>query len=302
MNGGGLKALRARLRAELKALIELVLLPGLAALLPWRLCFLVLRGASHLPFLYRQRCEGSLALAQSLGFVDDPARWLRRYRLVTLVDHADLYLSRFRGDGWLQRHLTRSGSWPAPGRAFLGCTFHWGAGMWALRDVAATGIRAHALVGAIPEGHFRDQAVIGRYSVERVAEVGNVLGTAPIDVARDLRRALTAIDNNEGLLAAVDVPADQAVSAVPVLFLGQHIQVPNGIFRLAVRRRLPVVFYLTGLDFRTGARFLHITEPVVSDDVDRLVRAAYETLEIWVRRHPECWHFWFIFDRFRAPC
>jgi hypothetical protein len=300
--GGRGKAVRDRLRTEAKALIELVLLPGLAAVLPWRLCFPLLRAASRLPFLYRQRCEDSLAQAQSLGFVDDPTRWLRHYRLVTLVDHADLYLSRFRGVGWLRRHLTRRGGWPEPGQAFIGCTFHWGAGMWALRDLAASGVRAHALVGSIPEGHFRGQTVVGRYSAQRVAEVGRALGTEPLDVARDRRRTLAAIDGNEALLAAVDVPADQAAASRAIRFLGQAIRVPHGIFRLAARRRLPVVFYLTGLDLRTGKRFLHISEPLVSSDVDQLVLAAYETLESWVRRQPEGWHFWFIFDRFRAPC
>lgn len=302
MSSVRLKAVHARLRTEGKALIELVLLPGVAAVLPWRLCFLLLRAASHLPFLYRQRCEGSLAQAQRLGFVGDTARWLRRYRLVMLVDHADLYLSRFRGDGWMRRHLLRCGRWPAPGEPFIGCTFHWGAGMWALRDLAASKVPAHALVGSIPEGHFRGQTVVGRYSAQRVAEVGHALRTVPLDAARDRRRMLAAIDNNEALLAAVDVPADQAAASMPIGFLGQAIRVPHGIFRLAARRRLPVVFYLTGLDFRTGKRLLHISQPLVSGDADQLVRAAYETLESWVRRQPECWHFWFIFDRFRAAC
>jgi phosphatidylinositol dimannoside acyltransferase len=296
------EVLRARLRAEFKALLELVLLPGLAALLPWRLCFLCFRALSRLPFLYRARCEGSLAVAQTLGFVDEPGRWLRRYRLVTLVDHADLYLSRFRSDSWRRRHLRCDGQWPGAGRAFLGCTFHWGAGMWALRDLARSGVRAHALVGAIAAGQFRDQTVVGRYSLARVAEVGRALGVPPVDVDRDLRKILAAIAGNEALLAAVDVPPDQVATSLPVEFLGQQIRVPNGIFRLAARRRLPVVFYLTGLDFSTGERFLVVTDAVVSSDADQLVRLAYETLEGWVRKQPECWHFWFVFDRFRPSC
>ncbi len=287
-----------RLRAEFKALIELVLLPGLALILPWSLCYRLFWQLSRAPFLYRARCRQSLAAAQRAGFVDDPVRWIRRYRLMIMIDHADLYLSRSRGDRWMERHLRREGSWPDPGNAFVGCTFHWGAGMWGLRDIARAGLRAHALVGRLQKAAFRGQYIIGRYSFARVAEVGRALGTRPLDVSRDLSQLLRLTRRQDVLVAAVDVPPDEVGGSIPVCFLGRQISVPRGIFRLAAGKRLPVVFYLTGFDFSTGERFLHITDPVVSGDAAVLAEQAFAELESWVTRQPECWHFWFALDRF----
>ena len=290
----------SRLRAEAKALVELVLLPGVAAFLPWWLCFRLFKLFCRMPFLYRMRCEQSLAAAQALGYVDDPVRWIRRYRLMILVDHADLYLSRFRSDRWMDKHLRREGNWPSDDAPFLGCTFHWGAGMWGLRDISRAGLKAHALVGGLSREAFRGQWVVGRYSFSRVAEVGKALDTDPLDVSRHLSRVVGVTRQNEGLLAAVDVPPDEVASSIPVQFLGQNIRVPRGIFRLASGRGLPVIFYLTGFDFATGERFVHITQPVVCEQVEELADLAFSTLEKWVKKQPECWHFWFAFDRFRA--
>lgn len=287
-----------RLRSELKALFELVLLPGLALLLPWRWCFQCFRAFCFLP-LYRERCEASLAVAQSLGYVDNPRRWLRRHRLVLLVDHADLYLSASRSDAWLGRHLRREGRWPAPGEGFIACTFHWGAGMWGLRDARRAGVDAHALVGAVAPEQFAGQHVIGRYSCARLAEVGQALGHSPLDIGRDLRRAVTALAQGRALFAAVDVPPDQVASATPIRFLGHTIHAPIGVFRLAVRRRLPVVLYLTGFDFATGRRYVHVSEPLLAEDLSGLVVQAYAYLEEWIRREPACWHFWCVWDVFR---
>ena len=98
-----------RVRTELRDLIELVLLPGLAAVLPWRWCFALFKALAHRPWLYRQACERALAEAKARVTIDDEARWLWTRRLITLVDHADLYLSATRSNAWLRQHVTVQG-------------------------------------------------------------------------------------------------------------------------------------------------------------------------------------------------
>ena len=54
-----------RLRVELRDVLELVLLPGLAVLLPWDACFALFRRMARWEWLYRESCEE--ALDEALG-------------------------------------------------------------------------------------------------------------------------------------------------------------------------------------------------------------------------------------------
>ena len=64
-------------RTEARDALELLLLPGLAALLPWRAAFWLFKRMAGWAWLYRGQCERGLAGARSHGRVDDAARWLR---------------------------------------------------------------------------------------------------------------------------------------------------------------------------------------------------------------------------------
>ena len=53
-----------RLRTELRDLLELVLLPGLAAVLPWPLCYRLFRRLARWDGLYREASHAALAQAR----------------------------------------------------------------------------------------------------------------------------------------------------------------------------------------------------------------------------------------------
>ena len=95
-----------RVRNEARDLLELVLVPGLAAILPWGLCFRIFRFLSRFDLLYRQDCSEAIRNAEALGWIrGDRTRWIQTRRLVTLIDHADFYLSRTRSNRWIARHM-----------------------------------------------------------------------------------------------------------------------------------------------------------------------------------------------------
>ena len=56
-----------RLRVELRDVLELVLLPGLAVLLPWGACFALFRRMARWNWLYRESCEEALDEARRRG-------------------------------------------------------------------------------------------------------------------------------------------------------------------------------------------------------------------------------------------
>ena len=285
---------RQRLRTELRDAAELVLAPGLAALLPWRWCFAVFKRLARAPWLYRAASQAALQQAQALGQVraGDQARWLALRRLVTLVDHADQYLAATRSDAFMHRHLVVDGQWPDANQAGVCLTFHWGAGMWALRHAGAHGLRAHALVAAMEGTPFAGRAVLHRYVLARTRSVGNALRNAPLVVSGSLRPVIQALRRGEQVFAAVDVPADQVDASLPVTLCGMQARIPKGLLRLAQDMRVPVTVYVTGFDLRSGARCLHIAQVPAQDDVQALADAVFQHLQQALAQENALWHFW----------
>lgn len=294
-----LRRVMLRLRTEARDTLELVLLPGLATILPWRLCYPVFRWASRFEGLYRDRWAPALDQARRHGWVSDERIWARHARIIAMVDHADLWLVRSRSNRWLARHADRLGTWPAAGQSFIGYTFHWGCGFWALRDLAGHGVRAHPLVASLAGANFDGRRVFGWYSHLRNREVGKTLGTVPIDVSRELRKVVAALRANEAVLAAIDVPPMGAASET-VDFLDRRISVPRAMYRLAVERELPAVIFLCGLDFATGRRKLEVHPLGVPGEVTQLAQQVFNLLDEKVRSAPDAWHFWGSFEHF-AP-
>lgn len=296
-----LDALRHRLRVEARDALELVVLPGVTALLPWGLGFRLLNRVAAWTFPYRVLPERAAEVAAKLGGCEasEAARraFARQRRLWTLVDHADLYLARTRGDGWMARHLDVQGQWPQPGHAALLLTFHWGAGMWGLRSAAAAGLRPNALVAPLQAGHFAGHGVALRYARARNATVQGALGRPPLDVGGSLRPVLQALKRGEPVLAVVDAPADHASASKSVSLFGHRARVARPLFRLAVEHRIPVYVYLTGMDRHSGRRFLRIHELGVRDEIGGLVDDTFAVLDRALSEDPGAWHFWSIAER-----
>jgi len=295
-------ALRARLRTELRDVLELVLLPGLAAILPWRWCFLVFQQLAHMRWLYRTPCEEALRQARERNWAGtDEERWLWVRRLVTLVDHADHYLCLWRSDKWMQKHLQVEGAWPSNEQAVLLLTFHWGAGFWGLRHAAAQGLRPHALVASLESQAFQGRTVLSWYARSRNANVARTLGASTIDVARQLKKVIRALHDKHALLGVVDVPADEVKASMVIELLGMQASVPRGLLRLAVEQQVPVVMYITGLNMRSGQRFLRIKPMGSCTLVEDLAARVYGELAKVIAEEPPAWHFWGIAERFFRP-
>lgn len=290
-----------RWRTELRDLLELILIPGLAAVLPWPLCFRIFRRLARWDWLYHDACHAALAHAHAHGWAVGEKDWLLKRRLVTLVDHADFYLGRTRSDAWMARHLQVQGSWPATGVAQLLCTFHWGAGMWGLRHARAHGLSAHALVAALEGAHFQGRSVLHWYARARTQEVARALACPTLDTSASLRPALRALRNDEQVLAAIDVPSDQVAASEPVQLLGMRALMPKALLRLAVEQKIPITLYLTGLHFSSGARVLHIEPLGVHSDVAALAQQVFLRLDRAIQQEPAAWHFWGEAPRFFRP-
>lgn len=302
-----------RYRQQLLDWAGLVGVPALSALLPWRWCFRLYRLLCSRWPLYPQTQAADLAHARQHGMASDAHEWIMHRRLVTLVDHADLYLARSRSMPWLHRHGEVKGEWPAAGQPALLLTFHWGAAMWALRHAHSEGLRPHMLL-AVDE---QAQGVQGWYARLRLATIERCTGrpVVPVHHARqpltdarrrvDFDRLIHVLEAGEPLLAVIDVPFDQLGRSVEVTLAGRRARAALPLFELAARQRLPVAVFSMDVCLQTGRRSLEIECLPASDDPVALLHATFSRLDRLLRQDPVKWHFWPWANRFftdSGPC
>jgi hypothetical protein len=279
------------LRRQLREFVELILVPGLACLAPWPLSYRILRRLAKLRWLYEAAVEPQIEQARRLGWVQSEDAWRLRRRLTTAVDHCDYFLVCTRGDRWLSKHLLVQGDWPAAGEPAILLTFHWGAGFWALRHAAAHGLDARALVASTAGAQARLGLVRDAYYAARNRAISRVMGGAVMKVPGDIKAAVNLLRRGGQLVAAIDVPADQAGNSLPVEVAGLPARLPTGILALAARRSIPVYVFSCGLRWADGKRTLAIRRLAAGDAAGMLAQTA-SLLDGVIREDPAQWHFW----------
>jgi hypothetical protein len=271
-----------------------MLLPGIALLMPWRLCFQFYRWLAGHDWLYRGETRAAVAAAASQGLVREPRDWARAYRLMRLVDHADLNLSRFRGERWMRRYVeVRNGAWPLSGGPFLAITFHWGSGLWGLRHMRQNARPAAVLVRDIPASLFAGRPVLAHYADLRTRETaaaggGGVIYATVTSLAQIRRR----FRNGGNMVALLDVPPEAGQKHLECEFLGRRAAFPRGLIHLAVSEKMPVVVYDVSLDRESGKRVLSIDSLGKFEDEQALLGLLVARLEAMIRRDPASWHHW----------
>ena len=299
-------AIRARLRHATREALEWVLLPAVSAVLPWRWSFRLYRRVAQSDWLFRSATRSVLAAVTAWRAPANPAAWAAAYRLTHLVDRADLWLSRFRSDRWIDNHLKFEGdAWPD--EPFVGITFHYGAGLWSIRHLCRNGRRASILWLRFEPDIFKDAPLQHAHARARIREAeraarARVIYTGGSSVA-EMRAALR---RGGCILGLIDVPPGRARSSMPVQFLGDQAWFPTGLLRLARIENVPVAVYTVGFDRTTGERKLHIRRlPAIgrdasdaASDKQRLQGTARE-LELAIIADAPAWHAWADLPLFR---
>jgi hypothetical protein len=273
-----------------RSLRELAVVPGLGALLPWRLGFRWLSRQSRNDALYREVCDAATLGAGSVFDIGDPDTWKRRHRLVRLVDHCDLWLTRTRSMSWLDRHVDVVGEWPHQG-PFIAMTFHWGAGLWALAHLHRHGLRARFLSARIDRTAFQGDGIAYRYARMRNAAVERIGGGPVIytgGAASSIRDALAAGDV---VVALYDLPADDRRSTLTTTVCRHSVRLPAGLARLAATQSVPVVPFAMDFDENTGRRRLRIEPAFTPSDAQAFADRLGESLTRLIDENAAAWHF-----------
>lgn len=278
------------MKASLKLFTELFLLPGMAALLPWRWCFSLFRRAARGRRLYPE-VEWMLRGARSANVVDHEEEWRCALRLTRIFSYADLYLSMFRTDRWLAKHVDVAGSWPQG--AFLAVTYHWGAGMWALRHLKAHGKRTAFLSIRFDRATFHDSRLRYWYGLLRTRETARAGGGAGvIFTGGSSARIAAAYRESVCVMALADVAPKPTQATAPVMLLGRPARLRRGLARLAIEQDIPVVTFCMHLDRATGRLKLRIDDPLTASTEDGLMRELAANFQSALDQDPCAWHSW----------
>ena len=291
--GHPIKRSAKKIMPHIRNFTELFLVPTLAAILPWSLCFRLFHRLVKLKSLYKGETEATLAGVASITPVIDIGAWREATRMVRLVDHADLYLSIFRSDAWLRRHVTVSGDWPKGSEPFVAITFHWGAGMWALRHMRANGRRVSVLARGLEKDTSSRSMLCYQYAKLRLFELARAGGSENVLTGKnslyEIKRKLKA---GRCIVGLMDIPVERPRNYLSAILLGKTAYFPRGLCYLAANSGVPVVVYSMCLDRQSGRRNLIISPPLQFENEDELLEKLASRLNELIDIDPPAWHQW----------
>lgn len=282
----------ARIVPNLRALFDFIMLPMLVAVLPWALGARLAKLFARLPWLYGDVVRASVAQATEFGLVGDPRAFARDNRWLRIIDHADLWLSRWRGVSYARRWVRRDGAWPDGTGPLIAITFHWGAGLFGIRAAHATGRDIACLSTRYTPAHVGHLSVVWRYGWLRLAECEAVSGLPLLYAGEAARPMLRTLQQGHSLLAVLDVPAGDVGGGQRVRLLDRDAMLPTGLLKVAQRTRVPVVFFAVDVDPVTLVRRLRVSAPFVVDDRETALQRAADALDALIRERPSAWQFW----------
>ncbi|MCB1914257.1 MAG: hypothetical protein KDG52_00850 [Rhodocyclaceae bacterium] len=282
----------------LREFVEWLLLPALAAVLPWRVYFRVLRRISAWNWLLREEVARAVRGHQAFCGRPPDARWRQRHRLTILVDRADAWLSATRGDGWLERYLERDGDWPTG--AFLAVTFHYGNGLWAMRDLRRRGQPVSMVSIRFSAASFAGRRIPYFAARQRFREVARAGGAPVIFTGGSVPVIRTTLATGRCVLGLIDVPPGQAGGSLPVRFLDRDMLLPSGMLRIAAEAGIPVAGFTLDFDWNSGIRRLRI-RTVPSAAIGEQAAFLAAMLDRALTDGSPAWQLWSCAPEFLAP-
>lgn len=279
---------------QLRDLIECVIVPAAIALLPFRWGLACARACARLP-LYGEFVVGFAEGAARLGFAPDVAALRRRRRLYVLLDHVDLYWTRWRSDRFVERSLRVVGDWPDDGRPFAVVFFHWGNGLCGIHHLRIRGFRASLIGRPVDESLHPGRPILRWYGRERYNASARSGGAPVIFWGGAKAKILEALRTpRRTVLGAIDVPPAETHSLTPVTLLGIPTQFTHGLVKLAREEGFRLVPMHLGLDADARARVLTIDAPIdpSAQPLEATMQQLADTASARITADPGAWWLW----------
>lgn len=281
------------IKRELRDLLSLWLVPGLAAVLPWRWCLRIYWWLAGTALLMREEVAGSRGGRAMLGLASDDAEFDRRFRFGFLLEHADLFRALGRGWRGLARTLPLAQADAGAPRAGLCFFFNFNQGLPALAALRAAGHRVHLVYRSLD----RRPAGVGwlRYAYMRLRlrMVARVCGNGGIGTGGARERIEATIADGGLVCVAVDTPPRPGTGLVPIRFPdGREAWWRSGVMKLALELRCARRCFHVRLDWTTRQRTLELKLLPPTDALDVLVSQLNSEFAQAFTGQSELWFYW----------
>lgn len=269
---------------------ETVFWPALAAVLPWPTAFALLKKIAVSEKLYPELTASACNGAMTVSPIEDLGEWKKRFRLIRLVDHCDMFLVRTRTRRWIRKHVDVDGAWPRSG-PFIAMTFHWGAGLWALADMHGQELAVRFVAARVEKSQFRGNWVAHSYALCRNRTV-ELAGGAPVIYTGGASQAIRlALAEGYVVVALYDIPATLTNATLRTRVCDRVVELPAGLANLAVEAGVPIVPFDMGLDYESGRRKLRIEAPFLPTSAQDFADRLALSLTRLIRQDTAAWHF-----------
>ena len=278
------------MKQGLKTVLELFVLPGLAAILPWPWCFRLFKRAAAGRRFYPE-VEGMVQGARQANLLVNEEAWRSALRMTRIFSFADLYLSMFRSDRWLEKYVDVTGAWPQG--PFLAVTYHWGAGLWALRHLKANGKPTAFLSIRFDRSTFQNSPVRYWYALLRNRETARAGGgIEPIFTGGSTAKIAAAYKEGLCVAALLDVPPTADQASLPVVLFARPARLRTGLARLAIEQNMPIVTFAMHLDRDSGRLKLRIDAPLRAQTQEQAMQQMAASFGAAIDQDPCAWHGW----------
>lgn len=277
----------------LRDIWELVLAPAVPAMLPPRLGQMLRRRMVRSPALYDAAVDAAARAAARHGLrAADTEGWRRAQRMCRLLDMGDALVGPRLRRRDRQPRLRVSGRWPAPGQPFVGLSFHFGTGCWALAHLRDHGTPAAFLAQRYDRGSYPGRPV--QYWAARRRESGvRRAGGAPVIFTGGSRSAMqAALASGNAVIGLVDTPVADPRHTLCVPFGARRMRLPTGLLEVAAASGVPVVPFEVVPDIDDGSRHLRIGEPLDPADPHAALSIMAARLHALLQEAPAAWYFW----------
>lgn len=286
-----LRTFPGRLRHAAGDLFALYLLPGFVALLPWPLGFALLKRIARSERLYRDAVEPAWQAACAYDPGSDAKQWKYRFRLLRLVDHADVYLTLLRGRGWRRRHVTQSGTWPLPG-ACVFLTYHWGAGNWIWALLREHGFAAHFVMQR-PQGQSHGLTRLSHtFGYFRAWALQRASAACVLFTGGSSGEVTAALRTGSSIVGMLDLPVRPEQRCERLRLLDKDVRLPVGLARLGIEANASIAIFSFGLDFASGQRDLRIKTLPPDLPLATVMQHYAAHLDARLRAEPAAWQIW----------
>lgn len=272
----------------------LVVVPAIAAVLPWSLGWRWLRYWSRKPWgAFADAANVALPIARQWLQIEDEAVFAERMRLLWLMDGCDLYASMLRPRRTRPpRHVEQLGQWPKKS-GFIALGFHYGVGHEVLRNLAAANFDYTFVSGRWRREDYPGLPVRYWYGRLRARDIARI-GGRPIAYRPGIKQTLDqTLREACVIIGLIDLPPRLAPrQRHKVKLLSHKLSLPGGMIELAREAGVPVVPYWVEFDEQMYRRRVCIGEPIATDDIDTALAEVARILDKCIRAAPYAWMLW----------